>query len=36
MSEVFYNKSGEALEQFAQRWGGSLIPADIQAQAGWG
>ena len=30
----FYRKDGE--EQFAQKGGGSLVPEDIQHQAGWG
>lgn len=30
----FYRKGGE--EQFAQKGGGSLVPEDIQHQAGWG
>ena len=30
------NKSGEALEQIAQRGGGCPILGDIQGQAGWG
>ena len=34
--EIFYNKDGEAVELVAQRVGGSLIPGDIQGQAGWG
>ena len=33
--KVFYNKSGEALAQVAQR-GGRCHPGDIKDQAGWG
>mgnify|MGYP001853027772 CR=1 FL=1 len=33
--KTFYNKGGEALEQVAQRGGGSPVPGDIQGQAGW-
>ena len=32
----FYNNSGEALAQVAQRGGGHLVPRDTQGQAGWG
>ena len=32
--KVFYGDGGEALEQVAQRGGGSPIPGDIQGQAG--
>ena len=34
--EVLCNKGGEALEQVAQRGGGSPILGDSQGQAGWG
>jgi len=34
--KVVYNKDGEALEQVAQRCGGSHVPGDIQGQAGQG
>ena len=34
--KVFYNQSGEALAQFAQRGGGCPIHTDIQDQVGWG
>ena len=33
--EIFYNDSGETLEQVARRGSGSPIPANIQGQAGW-
>ena len=32
----FYNKDGEALEQFAHRVSGCLVPGDFQGQAGQG
>ena len=34
--EVFYNKSGQALAQVAQRSGGCPVPGDTQGQAVWG
>ena len=33
---MFYNKSGEALAQVAQRGGECPVPGDAQGQAGWG
>jgi len=32
---MFYDDSGETLEQAAQRGGRCLIPGNIQNQAGW-
>ena len=34
--EIFYNESGETLEQVAQRGGRCPIPGNIQDQAGQG
>jgi len=33
---MFYSKSGETLEQVAQRGGTCPTPVSIQGQAGWG